>query len=233
MTDINELCSQFSTTLTYDDKTYDDLNILRGVFENKEAQKGLVALYAQSQIECTRNGKCGMEVGIAREKDQGAILKYFLGNNVNLNLDNKLPEDYVVGNSKISAKHSCGKVGTAVKVKWTSADKSVQEAITEIINAKDDYYPHVLITYINIRRNIINVICVTAYNNKYVIKKLKTEAFNIPKNNSRGIEYSKKAMSEFIKNAYFNIEIHDAVLTSAIHPIERRMKILRKMRIKQ
>lgn len=210
----------------------EDLETLQSTLTNKEAQRGLIALYTQSQSECTRNGDCGMEIGISREKDQGAVLKLFLNDKVNLDIDNTLPEDYVVGNSKISAKHSGSKVGSPVKVKWTSADTSVKEAIEQMIHAEDSYYPHLLLTYLDIRNNKITIICISSEENKNIIKSLQKEAFTIPKGNSRGIPYSKKAMNELLKKIYFNIEICDVDLKSGINPIERRIQLLKSMGIK-
>lgn len=208
-------------------KKIEDLETLKSVLENKEAQKGLIELYKQSQTECTRNGVCGMEVGMSREKDQGALLKYFLGSKINLDIDNSLPEDYIIGTSKISAKHSGSKVGSPIKAKWTSADKSVEEAIESMINAKDTYYPNLLITYLDIHNKKITIVCISSEENKNIIKTLKNESFKIPKGNSRGIEYSKKAMKELFNNLYFKIEIPNVELKSGINPIERRMNILK------
>ena len=210
----------------------EDLETLQEVLQNKEAQRGLITLYTQSQSECTRNGACGMEVGMSREKDQGAVLKLFLAEKINLDIDNSLPEDYIIGKSKISAKHSGSKFGSAVKAKWTSADVSVKEAIDAMINADDSYYPHLLITYLDIHNKKITIICISSEENKNVIKNLKNEAFTIPKGNSRGIEYSKKAMNELIKKIYFKIEILDVDLKSGVNPIERRIQLLKNMGIK-
>ena len=65
------------------------LDLIKEVYENEEAQRGLVNLYSQSQAECTRNGMCGMEIGMSREKDQGSVLKLFLQDNINLNINIK------------------------------------------------------------------------------------------------------------------------------------------------
>lgn len=210
----------------------EDLETLKSILENKDAQRGLIALYTQSQSECTRNGACGMEVGMSREKDQGAILKLFLGDRINLDIDNSLPEDYIIGKSKISAKHSGSKVGTTVKAKWTSADVSVKEAIEKMINAEDSYYPHLLLTYLDTHIKKITIICISSEENKNIIKTLKNDAFTIPKGNSRGIEYSRKAMNELLKKIYFKIEIYDVDLKSGINPIERRIQLLKSMGIK-
>jgi hypothetical protein len=205
----------------------DDLELLKTVLENKQAQQGLILLYSQSQSECTRNGVCGMEIGMSREKDQGAILKLFLEDMIHLDIDNTLPEDYIIGTSKISSKHSGGKVGTAVKAKWTSADVSVNDAIQAMIDAPDDYYPHLLLTYMNIKANTITIICISSEHNRHIIKTLGRGAFTVPKGNSRGIEYSKIAMRALLEKRYFTIEITNANLIGGVDPIQRRMKLLR------
>jgi hypothetical protein len=209
----------------------DDLEMLKNVLENKEAQRGLVSLYMQSQSECTRNGACGMEVGMSREKDQGAILKLFLNDKINLDIDNTLPEDYIVGTSKISAKHSSSKVGSPVKAKWTSADTSVKEAIEQMINAEDSYYPHLLLTYFDMQNKKITILCISSEENRNTIKTLKEDAFKIPKGNSRGIEYSKAAMNQLLKKIYFQIDILNVDLKSGANPIDRRIELLKSMGI--
>lgn len=204
----------------------EELELIREVFENKKAQKWLVKLYAESQKECSRNGKCNMEIGMAREKDQGAVLKIFLGDKINLNIDNALLEDYVVLNGRISAKHSSAKVGTPVKAKWSSADVSVKQALKEMIEAPDDYYMHLLLTYIDAKRNIITIICISSESHRSVIKELKEDAYTVPKGNSRGIQYSAKAMKMLINSAYFTIKIENADISGGLDPIERRMQLL-------
>jgi hypothetical protein len=205
------------------------MDSLAAVLRNTEAQKGLVFLYALSQQECTRNGQCGMEIGMSREKDQGAVLKEFMGNDIELDLNNDLPEDYVVKGEKVSAKHSQGKVGSPVKAKWTSADKSVEDAIHGMVDAPDSYYPHLLLTYIDIKHKKISIRGIPSEDNRTVIKTLGTEAFKVPKGNSRGIEYSPAAMKLLMERAYFSIEIEDADLTMGTNPIERRRQLLRDM----
>jgi hypothetical protein len=204
------------------------LNLIKGVFSNKEAQSALIRLYSDSQSECTRNGKCGMEIGMSREKDQGAVLKYFLGDSVNLDIDNSLPEDYVVLGEKISAKHSQGKLGTAVKAKWTVAGESAKDAIKSMIEADDSYYPHILLTYIDIDSKKISFVCITSEHNRNTIKTLGENAFNLPSStaNSRGISYSTAAMKELMKNVYFKIDIH-ADLKGGEEPTKKRMNFIK------
>jgi len=209
----------------------EDLELLMKVLQNKEAQRGLITLYTLSQVECTRNGACGMEVGMAREKDQGAVLKLFIGEKINLDIDNSLPEDFIIGKAKISSKHCSCNIGSSVKAKWTSADISVKETIEALINAPESYYPHLLITYIDKKNNKITIICISSQRNKDVIKELKNEAFKIPKGNNRGIEYSKKAMVELLKNRVFTIEIENADLKGGLNPIQRRINLLKSIGI--
>ena len=209
----------------------EELDLLHNVLKSKEAQRGLITLYSQSQSECTRDGKCGMEIGMAREKDQGAILQYFLGDFVHLDIDNDLPEDYRIGDEKISAKHSSAKVGTPVKAKWTSADESAKDAVQAMIAAEDSYYPNLLLTYLETANNKVTLVCITAEHNRNVIKEMREEAFKIPKGNSRGIEYSTKAMKALLAKKYFMVEITDANVKGGMNPIERRMNMLRTMGI--
>ena len=205
------------------------LELLKATLRNPQAQRGLVKLYSDSQTECTRNGGCGMEVGMSREKDQGAILKHFLGEKVNLDIDNNLTEDYIISGEKISAKHSGSKVGTPVKAKWTSADVSVKEAIRSMIEAPSQ--PHLLLTYLEPKLNKATIICVSAEHNKHVIQTLKDDVFKVPKGNSRGIEYSPKAMRALLEKRYFTIEIANSNLSGGSNPIERRIQMLKDMGI--
>jgi hypothetical protein len=205
------------------------LKLIKDIFSIKSAQRSLIKLYADSQSECTRNSKCGMEIGMSREKDQGAFLKYFLGDLINLDINNELPEDYIVLNEKISAKHSQGKVGTPVKAKWTSADSSVKDAIKYMLDADINYYPHLLITYIDLKGETITICCITSEHNRNTIKGLGEGAFKIPKGNSRGIEYSSTAMKELMKNVYFKIDIPNANLKGGEDPIRKRINLIKQL----
>jgi hypothetical protein len=211
--------------------TIEELDLLRSVLEHKKAQEGLIQLYSQSQSECTRNGALGMEIGMAREKDQGAVLKLFLGDILNLDIDNELPEDFMIKEAKISAKHSSGKLGSPVKAKWTSADTSVQEAVKKMIEAEDSYYPHLLLTYIDTATKTITFLCISAEHNRRIIKEMKEEAFTIPKGNSRGIEYSRKAMKALMASLYFRVQIDHADVKGGVNPIDRRIQFLRSIGI--
>jgi hypothetical protein len=177
-----------------------------------------------------RNGKCGMEIGMSREKDQGAVLKLFMGGAINLELDNSLTEDYKIGTEEISAKHSQGRIGAPVKLKWTSDNESIDKVVKLFLEG--DKYPNLLLTYIDIHKKIITIVCIDSKNHKNVIKTLGPSSLKVTKGkNTRGIEYSTEAMKEFIKNPYFKIIIEDADLNGGMDTIERRIKILRDMGI--
>lgn len=238
--DIDALCSDFTSKtniVVKEDEVVKEtkaantkiegLEYLKEVYQNKDAQRGLIMLYCQSQAECMRNGSCGMEIGMAREKDQGSVLKLFLGDKINLDIDNSLTEDFVIGKEKISSKHTTGKLGTSIKAKWTSADISVKEAIQDMIDADDSYYPHLLLTYFDTKAKNVTVVCITSEHNKHVIKTLQKDAFTVPKGNSRGIEYSRKAMTQLLEKRYFTIEIPNVELKGGLNPIERRMQQLK------
>ena len=159
------------------------------------------------------------------------VLKLFGKDEIDLDIDNTLPEDIMSKNEKISVKHSGSKVGSPVKAKWTSADTSVKEAIEQMINAEDSYYPHLLLTYLDIPNKKITIICISSEEHKNVIKTLKNDAFKIPKGNSRGIEYSTNAMKELLKRVYFQIVISNVDLKGGMDPIERRIQHLTSMGI--
>lgn len=203
------------------------LERIKGVFETPLAQRALVKLYSYSQSECTRNGRCGMEIGMAREKDQVAVLKLFLGDAIRTDIDNSLTEDFLIQTEKVSVKHSSSSVGAAVKAKWTSADMSVEADIRSMIEAEDSYYPHLLLTYIDSDKQTITILGIAAEDNKTTIKTLRDAAFKVPGGNSRGIEYSPAAMKMLLDNAYFRIVLTDANVNGGEDPIERRMSQLR------
>lgn len=225
---IEKLKADAETDVKVKPIVYDYLETLKSAFDIKKLMP-LILLYRDSQSECKRNGGLGMEVGMSREKDLVSFVKYCLGNIINYDIDNKKPEDFTVNNSPVSIKHSSGTYGSPVKAKWTSENTSVQEAIEQMINAEDSYYPNLLIVYLDALIKKITILCISSEENKNVIKNLKNDAFKIPKGNSRGIEYSKKAMNELLKKIYFKIEICDVDLNGGINPIERRIQLLKNM----
>ena len=207
-----------------------DMDRLKDVLSDPIKQKGLIKLYADDQAECRKNGKCGMEIGMAREKDLVAYLLLHLGPDIDYDITNNVPEDFMYRRTeKVSVKHMASKLGTPVKAKWTSADVPAQDSIKHMIEAPDNYYPALLICYIDIEKKSIVYIFISAEQNKNTIKTLGNAAFKIPSGNTRGIEYSREAMTELMKNICFRVDIANADLTTGMDPIQRRMNILRSM----
>lgn len=207
------------------------LELLKRVYSNPHAQHGLSQLYKTSRSECMRNGVCGMEVGMAREKDQCAVLKLFLGGALNLDVNNDLPEDFLVLGDKVSSKHSSSKIGSTVKAKWTSERESVEKDINAMLEAEDDYFPHLVLTYIDTHTNTIRVIGISSKHISTTIRTLGRNAFHIPSGNSRGIEYSRKTMALFLSRPYFDITFTYSITENELNPIERRIHYLRSIGI--
>lgn len=207
------------------------LELLKRVYNNPQAQHGLSHLYKTSRSECMRNGVCGMEVGMAREKDQCAVLKLFLGGALNLDVNNDLPEDFLVLGDKISSKHSSSKIGSTVKAKWTSEKESVERDIQSMLQADDNYFPHLVLTYIGTGSNTIRVIGISSKHISNTIRTLGRDAFHIPSGNSRGIEYSRKTMALFLSQPYFDITFTYSITDNELNPIERRIHCLRSIGI--
>lgn len=202
------------------------LETLRRLFQYPPAQQALLHLYADSQSDCKKNGKCGPEVGMAREKDLLAVLRYFLKERITTEISNDLPEDFLMDTEKVSVKHSQGAVGSAVKAKWTSDKDSTASDITSIISAEDGYYPHLLLIYMPKGQKKIVIACVEKDKHRTVVKTLKEGAFKILNGNSRGFEYSKAAMKEFLSSPAFICEIQNVDLEGGMDPIQKRMKQL-------
>jgi hypothetical protein len=205
------------------------LDVLERVYRHPGAQEGLVQLYKTSQAECMRNNVCGMEIGMAREKDQGAVFKMFLGDSCNLEVDNTLPEDFLILGEGVSSKHSSSKIGTPVKVKWSDDETTVKQDIHTILTTKDSHPPHLLLTYLDSKANLITVICISSDHHHHTLITLGKDAFHLPKGNSRGIEFSRKAMELLLSKPYFTVVISSANLNGGISPIERRLRFLREI----
>ena len=168
---------------------------------------------------------------MAREKDQCAVLKLFLGGALNLDVNNDLPEDFLVLGDKISSKHSSSKIGGTVKAKWTSERESVERDIQTMLQADDNYFPHLVLTYINTDSNTIRVLGISSKHIRNTIQTLGRDAFHIPSGNSRGIEYSRKTMALFLSQPYFDITFTYSITEDELNPIERRIHYLRSIGI--
>ncbi len=109
-------------------------------------QSKLPELFQLAELESSRAGKIGMEVGSVREKILIALLVYKFGNeNVQTDLPIHEPEiDVVVMGEAISIKTITGKRINGVKLIWT-VDRE------QVLVFADEYHPRcdMLLTHIN------------------------------------------------------------------------------------
>ena len=210
-------------------ETNAELDRLFTVLNNEYVKDGLTLLYQHSQSECSRHSKATADIGMSREKDLVAIFSLMIGASIKYDIDNSELEDFIIGEEKVSVKHSQAAIGTSVKAKWTAANDPAEEAIRSIIDKDDDDYPHLLISYIGIEEETVNIICISKTVYRIIIKALREAAFKkIPKNaNTRGIDYERFTMELFIKYAYFNVVWEDVDLTHVIDSIiSRKQKLV-------
>lgn len=175
-------------------------NNLALLFTDKELANRIKAklpnLFQIAEIESSRAGKIGMEVGSAREKVVIALLIYKFGaDNVNTNIPITEPEtDVIVGNKHISIKTITGNGG--VKAVWTVDAESAKNFI-------DNYEPKCDIILVNIfwgqEKGGIYLIPLDVQ--KDILKEMGKSAYlNLPKagTNPRGVEFSKEAIKNML-----------------------------------
>ena len=112
---------------------------------NKIKQK-LPYLFQIAELECSRAGKIGMEVGTVREKIISALLTYKFGEE---NVISEIPIteaeiDVILFNNPISIKTITGKNTTGIKLIWTvDAQKAIEFS--------NNYSPncHLILAHIN------------------------------------------------------------------------------------
>jgi hypothetical protein len=161
-------------------------------------QNKLPKLFRIAEIETSRSGKIGMEVGFLREKVISSLLIYKFGEeNVNTNIPETEPEtDVKVGNREISIKTITG--NGRVKAVWTVEAESSKRFIEnyepkcDIIlvriwweKTKDSFFLIPLDVQIQIFKLLGH--------NKYL---------NMPKagTNPRGVEFSKEALERMLSH---------------------------------
>ena len=177
---------------------FQDITIL-----NKIRAK-LPYLFSLAELEASRAGRVGMEVGSLREKILIALLIYKFGqDNVDFELPITEPEaDVKLFGAPISIKTITGQ--GRVKAVWT-VDAQSARAFTHDYSPKAD----ILLTQINWgAEGYLYFISLETQNN--VLKQFgKEDYFNLPKagTNPRGIEFSKEALLELQREATEKIKI--------------------------
>lgn len=175
----------------------------------KKVKGKLPYLFQIAEIECSRNGKIGMEVGSTREKILIALLiDYFGENQVTTSIPITEPEtDVIVDSSNISIKTITGKGG--VKVSWTVDAKSAQDFA-------DTYSPicGILFTRLNWGMKINNepsgLFWIPLETQQKILEKLGIEEYlNLPKpgTNPRGVELSRYGLETLLKDRN-TLQIH-------------------------
>lgn len=180
-------------SLKFLDELFQDKTII------KKIQRRLPFLFHIAELESSRGGKVGMEVGSIRERIIVALLIYKFGEN---NIETEIPiteseVDLKLFKVPISIKTITGKNLSGVKLIWTvDADKA-----DEFFN---NYIPKTELLLIQINWNKEGGFY-------YIPLELQLEVFNkigrqnyikLPKagTNPRGVEISKEALTELMNN---------------------------------
>ncbi len=173
----------------------------------KKIQVKLPQLFYLAELESSRAGKIGMEVGSLRERIIVALLIYKYGeSNVMCDIPiTKSEIDVIVNNIPISIKTISSNKVTGVKLIWT-VDSIAANHFFEI------YKPSCDMIYIHINWNSLGALYyIPNYVQNEVFDSIKTnEYIKLPKQgtNPRGVEITTKAMNLLVNhNKTFKIPI--------------------------
>jgi len=163
-----------------------------------EIQNKLPKLFRIAEIESSRSGKIGMEVGSLREKVISGLLIYKFGESkINTDIPITEPEtDVVVAGKNLSIKTITGNGG--VKAVWTVDAESSMRFI-------QNYEPKCDILLIQIwwNENKDSFFFIPIEVQREVFRKIgKDKYFKMPKagTNPRGVEFSKEAIGMMLSN---------------------------------
>lgn len=165
----------------------------------EKIKKRLPYLFQLAELESSRAGKIGMEVGSLRERIVVALLIYKFGKeNVETELPITKPEvDLRLFGQPVSIKTITGKGFSGVKLIWTVDAQKAKEF-------RKNYYPHCDILFVQINWNDKGEFC-------YIPLEAQTRIFKdigrkryikLPKpgTNPRGVEITKEALSSLVEN---------------------------------
>ena len=161
-------------------------------------KKHLKNLFQIAEIDSSRDGKIGMEVGVVREKIIVSLLiKVFGRKNVDTDIKTTESElDVKCFGEEISIKTITGFKGS--KLSWTVDSNQAKKFV-------ENYFPKCSIILVIIdwhdKTNKGGFYYIPQNTQIAILKRLKNDYFKLPKEgtNSRGVEMSKKAL-EFILN---------------------------------
>ena len=156
-------------------------------------------LFQLAELESSRAGKIGMEVGSLRERIIVALLIYKFGEaNVETEIPITEPEvDVKLLGESVSIKTITGKGFSGVKLIWTVDPQKAREF-------QETYYPHYDILLIQINwGDTGGFYYIPLEVQKRLFSKIGREEYiKIPKpgTNPRGVEITKEALSQLVKN---------------------------------
>ena len=179
------------------------LKTVTDLFSDKDTiklmQSKLPTIFEIAEIESSRAGKIGMEVGSLRERALTALLILKFGkSNVNSNIPIMTPEvDVIVMNKSYSIKTITGEGG--IKAAWTVDWASAQNFI-------DTYKPKcdMILAKIVWGRTTDGLYLIPLDVQNTIFSRLgKNNYFKMPKKgtNPRGVEYSKQAISAMMNSS--------------------------------
>ena len=178
-------------------------NHLAKIFEDDvligKIKRRLPYFYQLAELESSRAGKIGMEVGSLREKIIIALLIYKFGeSNVKTDIPIIEPEvDVELFGQPISIKTITSKGFGGVKLIWTVDAQKAKEF-------RETYYPHCDILLAQINWNDIGgFYCIPLKAQRRLFDKMGREKYiKLPKpgTNPRGVEITKEALSNLVKN---------------------------------
>jgi len=179
------------------------LSRLIEIFEDRELvekiKKRLPYLFQLAELESSRAGKIGMEVGSLRERIIVALLIYkFGGGSVETEIAITAPEvDMRLFGQPVSVKTLTGKGFSGVKLIWTVDAQKAKEF-------RETYYPHCDILLVQINwNNKGGLYYIPLRTQKRLFDKIgKKKYIRLPKpgTNPRGVEITKEALEVLVKD---------------------------------
>jgi hypothetical protein len=176
---------------------------VRDLFTDKhtisEIQSKLPKLFRIAEIESSRAGKIGMEVGSLREKVIGGLLIYRFGEDkINTEIPITEPEtDVIVNGENLSVKTITGNGG--VKAVWTVDAESSKNFINNYVPKCD-----ILLIQIWWGENKDSFFFIPVEVQKEVFSKFGREKYlKMPKagTNPRGVEFNKEAIQKMLQHS--------------------------------
>ena len=184
-------------------------------------------MFQLAELESSRAGRTGMEVGSARERIIVALLVYKLGEaNVETEIPITAPEvDAKVFGEPVSIKTITGKSFAGVKLIWTVDSQKAKEFL-------EDYYPHCDILLVQINWNDLGGFYYIPLGvQKRLFDKIgKQNYIKLPKpgTNPRGVEITKDALSALVTDSKSRkIEINWQRTKMDLNPYKRWVDLWR------